>query len=92
VPADGQRPFTGRGFVEALAAAAGVSRLVVSTSAMQASESRQNATRAETRVASHFAIMPGVGLEPTSRCRQRILSPPCLPFHHPGRLLKEPQI
>jgi hypothetical protein len=28
--------------------------------------------------------MPGVGLEPTSRYRQRILSPPCLPFHHPG--------
>ena len=29
--------------------------------------------------------MPGEGLEPSSRCRQRILSPPCLPFHHPGR-------
>ena len=42
------------------------------------------------RAATHWSSqrMPGVGLEPTSRCRQRILSPPCLPFHHPGRARK----
>jgi hypothetical protein len=28
--------------------------------------------------------MPGVGVEPTRPFGQRILSPPCLPFHHPG--------
>ncbi|MDB5254238.1 MAG: hypothetical protein JWL80_304 [Parcubacteria group bacterium] len=28
--------------------------------------------------------VPGVGLEPTRSCDQRILSPPCIPFHHPG--------
>ena len=29
--------------------------------------------------------MPGVGLEPTRPFGQRILSPPRLPFRHPGR-------
>ena len=28
--------------------------------------------------------MPGVGLEPTLPCGKRILSPPRLPFRHPG--------
>ncbi len=28
--------------------------------------------------------MPGVGFEPTRPCGQRILSPPSLPFLHPG--------
>ena len=31
-----------------------------------------------------FVMVPGVGLEPTSPCGQRILSPSCIPFHHPG--------
>lgn len=31
--------------------------------------------------------MPGVGLEPTRHYCLRILSPLCLPFHHPGILL-----
>ena len=31
------------------------------------------------------AIMPGVGFEPTRPFGQRILSPPRLPFRHPGR-------
>jgi hypothetical protein len=30
------------------------------------------------------AQVPGVGFEPTRPRGQRILSPPCLPFHHPG--------
>ena len=29
-------------------------------------------------------LVPGVGLEPTRACAQRILSPPRLPFRHPG--------
>ena len=29
--------------------------------------------------------VPGAGLEPARPLEQRILSPPCLPFHHPGR-------
>ena len=29
-------------------------------------------------------FMPEEGVEPTCRHRQRILSPPCLPFHHSG--------
>ena len=33
--------------------------------------------------------MPGAGVEPTRPCGQRVLSPPCLPFHHPGRKLKK---
>ena len=32
-----------------------------------------------------FAVL-GVGLEPTRSCDQRILSPPCMPFHHPSRI------
>ena len=28
--------------------------------------------------------VPGAGFEPARPCGQRILSPPCLPFHHPG--------
>ena len=28
--------------------------------------------------------MPGAGFEPARPCEQWILSPPCLPFHHPG--------
>jgi hypothetical protein len=28
--------------------------------------------------------VPGEGLEPSSPAGQRILSPPCMPFHHPG--------
>ena len=28
--------------------------------------------------------MPGVGLEPTRSREQRLLRPPCLPFHQPG--------
>ena len=29
-------------------------------------------------------VVPEVGFEPTRPCEQRILSPPCLPFHHSG--------
>src|SRR3989344_5695834 len=29
-------------------------------------------------------LVLGVGLEPTRPCGQRILSPPCIPFHHPS--------
>src|SRR3954453_19479357 len=29
-------------------------------------------------------LVPGAGFEPARPCGQRILSPPCLPFHHPG--------
>ncbi len=29
--------------------------------------------------------MPRVGLEPTLPCGKRILSPPRLPFRHPGK-------
>ena len=29
-------------------------------------------------------VVPRVGLEPTPLCRERILSPPRLPFRHPG--------
>lgn len=29
-------------------------------------------------------MVPEVGLEPTRSNEQRILSPLCLPFHHPG--------
>ena len=32
-----------------------------------------------------FAKMLGVGLEPTRDCSQGILSPQCLPFHHPSK-------
>ncbi len=38
---------------------------------------------ADTRVMD--PSVPGVGLEPTRACAQRILSPPRLPFRHPGR-------
>ena len=31
-----------------------------------------------------FVIVPGVGVEPTRSCEQRILSPSRLPFRHPG--------
>jgi hypothetical protein len=31
-------------------------------------------------------FMPGVGVEPTRAEAQRILSPPRLPFRHPGSL------
>ena len=30
--------------------------------------------------------MPGAGFEPARPFEQWILSPPCLPFHHPGRI------
>ncbi len=33
-------------------------------------------------------VVPEVGVEPTCPCGQRILSPPCLPFHHSG--LRDP--
>jgi hypothetical protein len=29
-------------------------------------------------------LVPGAGLEPARPCEQGILSPWCLPFHHPG--------
>ncbi len=29
-------------------------------------------------------LVPGTGLEPARYCYQGILSPRCLPFHHPG--------
>src|SRR5262249_19607785 len=28
--------------------------------------------------------VPGAGVEPAHPCGQRLLRPPCLPFHHPG--------
>lgn len=30
-------------------------------------------------------LVPGAGLEPARPFEQRILNPPCLPFHHPGK-------
>ena len=37
-------------------------------------------------------LVPVAGLEPARRKHQRILSPPCLPFHHTGiyRLFYKP--
>ena len=32
-------------------------------------------------------LVPVAGLEPARRKHQRILSPPCLPFHHTGKYL-----
>ena len=29
-------------------------------------------------------MVPGAGFEPARPCEQWILSPSCLPFHHPG--------
>ena len=31
-------------------------------------------------------MVPGVGLEPTRSYLQGILSPSCIPFHHPGNV------
>jgi hypothetical protein len=39
---------------------------------------------APTPVSNFEQLVPGVGFEPTRPCGQRIVSPPCLPFHHPG--------
>ena len=33
---------------------------------------------------SRIGGVPGAGFEPARPCEQWILSPPCLPFHHPG--------
>ena len=33
-----------------------------------------------------FVLVPGAGLEPARPFEQSILSAPCLPFHHPGRV------
>ena len=35
-------------------------------------------------------VVPGAGIEPTRPCGQGILSPLCLPFHHPGKVVFEP--
>lgn len=43
------------------------------------------ALRSSTPAALATVVMPGVGLEPTSPCGQRILSPPRLPISPPGR-------
>ena len=32
----------------------------------------------------HHDAVPGAGFEPAPPCGEWILSPPCLPFHHPG--------
>ena len=32
--------------------------------------------------------MPGAGFEPARGCPQGILSPLCLPFHHPGKCFR----
>ena len=31
-----------------------------------------------------ISMVPGAGLEPAQPCGRGILSPLCLPFHHPG--------
>ncbi len=36
-----------------------------------------------------ITFVPGVGLEPTRHHCLRILSPLCLPFHHPGNIFFE---
>jgi hypothetical protein len=35
----------------------------------------------------YSGLVPVAGLEPARRKHQRILSPPCLPFHHTGKKL-----
>ncbi len=35
-----------------------------------------------------FYVVPRAGLEPARRNQLRILSPLCLPFHHPGKCLR----
>ena len=41
------------------------------------------------RDADAAARVPGAGLEPARPCEQSILSAPCLPFHHPGRVRRQ---
>ena len=36
------------------------------------------------RVVADFVLVPRAGFEPARPCSQVILSPQCLPFHHPG--------
>ena len=36
--------------------------------------------------------MPGAGFEPTPPCGERILSPPRLPFRHPGKGVRETEL
>ena len=47
----------------------------------------QNTKAPETTQEPYFVpklVVPGEGLEPTQPLSQRILSPPRLPFRHPG--------
>ena len=41
---------------------------------------------AELATISFFFLVLGEGFEPSHPCGQWILSPPCLPFHHPSIL------
>lgn len=36
-------------------------------------------------ICESFLLVGGAGFEPASLERQRILSPPCIPFHHPPK-------
>jgi hypothetical protein len=38
------------------------------------------------RASVQVRAVPGEGFEPSRPRGQRILNPPCLPFHHPGRI------
>ena len=40
-------------------------------------------------IADFIEMVPGAGLEPARHYWQGILSPQCLPFHHPGRWLSQ---
>lgn len=44
----------------------------------------QASNRLPLQASKPFSSVPGVGLEPTRPFGQRILSPPRLPFRHPG--------
>ena len=62
----------------------------------ESAEGRQADVRLHTRTSQHafephgywrkccFPLVPGAGVEPARDCSQGILSPLCLPFHHPG--------
>ena len=46
---------------------------------------QQNRITGGTLVLLGYRLVPGAGVEPALPCGKRILSPLCLPFHHPGR-------
>ncbi len=50
------------------------------------SRQRRETDRKTAGIVRSFLMVPGAGIEPARPCGQGILSPPCLPFHHPGKI------